>query len=242
MLKPKRTAGRNTLLVIFISTLIVLPSACGTTNIMPPAPALQPYPAAAPCSTLSVTLGSGDVVEIKFAYAPQFDQTETVRPDGKIELQLLGEVAVQGKTPAELRDELTGLYATQLRHPQLAVITKGLWGRRVSVGGEVKYPGSIPMPGEMTVIEAVIAAGGFITATAELRNVIVIRNVDGHTVGMALDLKKALDGAKTEPFYLKPRDVVYVPQTQIASVDQWVNQHLWDVLPKPYVSYTPPAF
>lgn len=211
-------------------------------NTTPLPEAVRPYPATVERSAPGVTLGCGDVMEIKFAYAPQFDQIETVRPDGKIELPLLGEVAVQGKTPAELRDELMRRYASQLRHPQLAVIIKGLWGRRVFVGGEVKYPGAIPMPGEMTALEAVISAGGFLTATAELENVIVIRSVDGRLEGMALNLKKAVNGANTRPLYLKPRDIVYVPQTRIANIDQWVNQHLWDVLPKPYVSYTPPAF
>ena len=228
--------------LVSIFILVIMPAACGTTTTLQRPESVRPFPANEERYSSGVALGPADLIEIKFAYAPQFDQTETVRPDGKIELALLGEVSVQGKTPARLREELMRLYAAQLRHPQLAVIIKKLWDRRVSVCGEVKYPGAIPMPGRMTALEAIIAAGGFITATAELKNVIVVRSVNGHTVARAIDLEGPLNGVETKPFYLKPRDVVYVPQTRIANVDQWVNQHLWDVLPKPYVSYSPSTF
>lgn len=237
----KCCAGRKILQVVSILMLFVLPAACETAQTaqtVPPPVAVQPYPAAKPCSAHTVTLRCGDVIEIKFAYAPQFDQVETVRPDGKIELQLIGEVVVQGKTPAELRSELMKRYAVQLKHPQLAVIVKGLWERRVYVGGEVKKPGIVPMPGEMTALEAIMDAGGFDKQTAEMKNVIVVRNMDGRMVGRALDLREALNGAKTKPFYLKPRDIVYVPQTCIVNVDTWVQQHLWRLLPPVSVGYS----
>ncbi len=81
-------------------------------------PALQPLPAAQPMASTHTVLGPGDVIDIKFAYANQFNESQTVRPDGKIVL-LIGPVTVQGKTPDELlREEIEGLYADQLKHPQ----------------------------------------------------------------------------------------------------------------------------
>lgn len=50
-------------------------------------------------------------------------------------------------------------------------------------------------------------------------------------VGQALDFKDALAGREAQPFYLQPRDIVYVPRTAITDVDQWVQQHLWKLLP-----------
>jgi hypothetical protein len=44
-------------------------------------------------------------------------------------------------------------------------------------------------------------------------------------------LKPALTGDEVQPFYLAPRDIVYVPQTTIAKVDQWVDQHINKIIP-----------
>ena len=218
--------------VLSILVLLLLPAACQTAGTsQAPDPPPQPYASARPGPVPSVRLRSGDTIQIKFAYAPQFDQIETVRPDGKIDLQLVGEVFVAGKTPSELGDELMKLYAVQLKHPQLAVIVTGMTERRVYVAGQVKRPGPVPMPGEMTAIEAIIHAGGFNRETAEKRKVIIVRNIDGHMVTRTLDLKEALNSPKTAPFYLQPQDIVYVPSTRIANTDLWVQQHLWQMLP-----------
>jgi polysaccharide export outer membrane protein len=223
--------GRIGRRLVAVLALLVPAAACQSAHtVAPPLPG-PPYHAAKPGPAPGVRLRSGDVIEIKFAYAAQFDQTETVRPDGKIELPLAGEVVVQGKTPAQLREELMKRYSVQLKHPQLAVIVRGLYERRVYVGGEVKKPGPVLMPGEMTALEAVMDAGGFKRETAEAGNVVVVRNIDGHMIGMTIDLRGALKGEKTTPFSLEPRDIVYVPRTRIANLDLWIEQHLWKLLP-----------
>ena len=43
----------------------------------------------------TVILGPGDMVDVKFYYAPELNESQTIRPDGKITLQLVGEVADQ---------------------------------------------------------------------------------------------------------------------------------------------------
>ncbi len=65
------------------------------------ASAPQVPPAATP-SPSKVTLAPGDQIEIKFAYSQEFNEMQTIRQDGKIELQFVGEVAAAGKTPTEL--------------------------------------------------------------------------------------------------------------------------------------------
>jgi len=179
-----------------------------------------------------IILGPGDTIDIKFAYASQFNETFTIRPDGKVELQLIGEVVAQGKTPDALREELIERYADQLKHPQLAVIVRTLQARRVYVGGEVKQPGVITMPGDLSALEAIVQAGGFNAETAETENVVVVRrDKDGRQYGYAVNLKDVVTGQETQPFYLEPRDIVYVPRIKIAEVNQWVQQYLWKMLP-----------
>jgi protein involved in polysaccharide export with SLBB domain len=146
-------------------------------------------------------------------------------------LQLIGEVEVEGKTPAELRDELLRLYAPHLNAPEIAVVVRSFQERRVFVGGQVMAPGTIEMPGEMNVLEAIMQAGGFNLREAELRNVVVIRHRNGQRYGYSINLKPALSGDETQSFYLEPKDIVYVPRTEIAQVNQWIDQHINKIIP-----------
>ncbi len=179
-----------------------------------------------------VALMPGDIVEIKFFYTPQLNETQTVRPDGKIALQLVGEVQTQNKTPVELQAELMKLYTPYLKDPNVTVIIRSLFNRRVFVGGQVIRPGIVEMPGDLTALEAIIQAGGFDMRDAEIRNVIVIRHKDGQRYGYSLNLKPILTGGEIQPFFLEPQDIIYVPQTEIAKVDRWVDQHINKLIPR----------
>ena len=129
-----------------------------------PAADLEPRPEPEPL----LNLGPGDVLDFKFFNTPELNDSQTVRPDGKITLQLVGEVTVQGKTPEELRAELIKRYTPELKNPEVAVIVRSLSDRRVYIGGEVNKPGIIPMPSRLTALEAIIEAGGFKMETAKL--------------------------------------------------------------------------
>ena len=179
------------------------------------------------------TLGPGDIIEVKFTYASQFSEALTVRPDGKIQLQLVGDVVADGKTPEALREELMTLCKPHLQHPELAVITRKLYQARVYVGGEVKTPGQIDMPGRMTPLQAIMQAGGFDMRSANVKNVIIVRHKHGQRYGCALDCRNALEGKEEKPlFYLEPYDIVYVPRTTIAKVNQWIDQYINKVVPE----------
>jgi protein involved in polysaccharide export with SLBB domain len=180
----------------------------------------------------SVALMAGDVVEVKFFYTPQLNEIQTVRPDGKIALQLVGEVEAQERTPVELQTELVRLYTPYLKGPDITVIVRSFFNRRVFVGGQVMKPGVVGMPGKLTALEAIIQAGGFDMRDAELRNIIVIRHKNGQRYAYSLNMKSLQKEGEIQPFYLEQQDVVYVPQTEIARVDQWVDQHINKLIPR----------
>jgi len=199
----------------------------------------QPSSIVAPPTTRSdlvvpeqLVFSAGDVVEISFYYTPELNVTQTIRPDGKIALQLIGEVSAQGKTPSELRAELLESYATILKQPDITVLTRSFYEHRVYVGGQVTAPGVFDMPGPMTLLEAIIQAGGLNLTQAEARNIVVIRHEGDQRYGYAVDLEPALQGSESPPFYLRPKDIVYVPQMRIAKVDQWVDQHINQLIPE----------
>ena len=182
-------------------------------------------------------LAAGDVIEIKFPYAGQFNERLTIMPNGKITLPLVGEVTAAGKTPVQLQEELINLHAKHLQHPDLAVIVRSFFGNRVFVGGEVLLPGYIELPGQLSVLQAITQAGGFNMDAAEVKNVVVIRMADNQRKSYVLDFEKTLEGESDKPFYLQPRDIVHVPRTTIVNVGQWINQHIYDLLPVGRVGY-----
>jgi len=126
---------------------------------------------------------------------------------------------------------LLKLYASHLKDPEVAVIVRSFQNRRVFVGGQVIAPGIVQMPGKIHVLEAIMQTGGFDLQEAEVRNVVVIRHRDGQRYGYSVNLKPALKGDETEPFFLEPQDIVYVPRTEIAKVNQWVDQHINKIIP-----------
>jgi len=179
-----------------------------------------------------VILGPGDALEVKFFFTPEFDVSQVVRPDGKIDLQLIGEVTAQGKTPAQLKDLLLQLYMDHLRDPQIVVLVQSLYERRVFVGGQVVKPGIVEMPAEMALMEAIMQAGGFDLREAEVESVLVLRHEGRHWKGYKVNLKPTIEGTASECFFLQPKDIVHVPRTKIAKVDQWVDQHISRLIPQ----------
>ncbi len=202
----------------------------------------QPKPAVTPAAMRAEPMPTemayevGDVIETKFFYAPELNETQTIRPDGKIVLQLVGEVVAEGKSPAQLMDEIKQRYARILYKPEVTVITRQLVARRVYVGGEVMAPGPVDMPGQLDVLAAIMIAGGFNPLSAEVSNVVIIRHKNGQRYGTSVDFRKALAGQTDERLLLHPRDIVFVPKTTIANVNQWIDQHINRIIPQLSVS------
>ena len=178
-----------------------------------------------------VILGPGDALEVKFLYTPELDVTQVIRPDGKITLQIIGEVTAEGKTPVQLKDHLLQRYTEPLNEPEIVVLVQSLYGRSVFVGGQVIRPSMIQMPARMTAMEAIMRAGGFDWRQAEAKSVLVIRHEGNSWRGYKLNLKSAIEGTATGCFYLQPKDIVHVPRTEIAKVDQWVDQYISKLIP-----------
>jgi len=178
-----------------------------------------------------LVLRIGDEIDIRFRYWPELDESQIIRPDGMISLQLVQDVQAAGLTPVQLREQLLSLYEAKLRDPEIAVIIRSLANQRIYVGGEVNSPGLIPLQGDVTLLEAIITAGGFDKTSAQIRNVVLIRLEEGKRRAWTVDLRTALREPESSPVYLRPNDVVFVPRTPIDRLDQWVDQYLSQTIP-----------
>ena len=175
-------------------------------------------------------LSPGDLIEIKFFYNSELNETARLRPDGSISLSLIGEVLLGGKTVAEGMRQLETLYAEHLVTPSVTIQVREYGARRVYVGGEVERPGTINLTGELTLLAALVEAGGA-KRTADLTEVVLIRREGDRAVAQKVSLRKAARDPKTADLRLRPFDVVLVPESRIARLDRWMDQHIRQLIP-----------
>jgi polysaccharide export outer membrane protein len=182
-----------------------------TNSLRPVIPEAMIAPPPATVSPTTFTLREGDILKISFPGSPNLNTTQPIRTDGKISLRLVGEVKAAGMTPADLQKELMDLYAPQLVSKEVTVEVQSS-SFPVYVTGAVLRPGKISSDHPITALEAIMEAGGFDYTKANLKSVVVIRQEGGQTRKYTLDLKKVMEGKTNEPFYLKPDDIIYVPE------------------------------
>lgn len=174
---------------------------------VPPSDAAKETPSAVDDAP-KVVLREGDVIQVSFPGAPTLNSAQTIRRDGRIVLASLGELQASGLTPAELSAELTRLYGPQLVHKEV-LVTVVSSSFSVFVSGAVLRPGKVVTDRPVSALEAIMEAGGFDAARANLKEVVIIRG--GKALPRKLDLKRVLDGRESAPFPLQPGDIVHVP-------------------------------
>jgi protein involved in polysaccharide export with SLBB domain len=168
----------------------------------------------------------GDLLEIRFAESPELDRDSLVRPDGRISLQLVDEVYVEGLTTAELTDQLRNAYSRELRDPEITVNVRST-AARVYVGGHIERPGEYPWTRQITAMQAIARAGGF-RETADTSRILVLRREPGGAeLAIEIDLDDATsDEGGSRDVYLAPYDLVVVPSSTVADVNKWVDQYI----------------
>jgi protein involved in polysaccharide export with SLBB domain len=176
-------------------------------------------------------LQPGDTLDVKFFYNPELNENVIIRPDGKISLQLIDEVYAAGLTPKQLDDILTKKYSGQLKQPIITVIVRSFEGQKIYVGGEVNDPQVLIVAGKVNALQAIFNAGGFAPDAKLSSTVIIRRGPDRRPVARIVNLEKALSGKLAEKEYqLHPYDMIYVPKTSIARMDQFLT-HLYSFIP-----------
>lgn len=185
--------------------LLALATGCQTQSPLPPATRQNTN------ATEIISLREGDVLKISFPANANLNTTQPIRRDGMISMPLIGEVKAVGKTPAELEKDLIDLYSTQLLSKQVMVEVQSS-SFPVYVSGSVLRPGKVMSDHPITALEAVMEAGGYDNTKANLKGVTIIRHEGSSTRNYIVNLKRVVDGKSSESFYLKPGDIVIVPE------------------------------
>ena len=128
---------------------------------------------------------------------------------GNISLPLIGEVEAANMTTAELDQKLTEkLSEKYLEHPDVSVAIKQSAGRLVTVDGAVKNSGSFPIPGSLSLMQAIALAQGP-NEDANPHRVAIFRTIGGKRQAAAFDLVAIRRGQSQDP-PVYPGDIVVV--------------------------------
>ena len=179
-----------------------------------------------------VTLSPGDELDIKFYYAPELNENQTIRPDGNITLQLVGDVQAAGRTPTGLEKHIRAELKTLIDNSEVTIIVRRLCQRGVYVGGAVLRPRSVAMPGQLTALAAIMEAGGIDYRSATPKEVLILRESNGNYQTYQINLKDRLSGKTKTPVYLHPKDIVYVSRSRIVNANRWIDQHINRMVPQ----------
>lgn len=162
-------------------------------------------------------IGVDDEIEVIVWRNDDLSVTVPVRPDGKISVPLVGDVAAGGRTPSEVARDIERGLGRYIREPQVTVSVTDLRSHeylaRIRVTGAVETPSSMPHRPGMTVLDAVLESGGVTEFASGSKAKLYRRKADGTTAIYAIRLDQILDkGDLSTNVQLMPGDIVAVPE------------------------------
>ena len=169
-------------------------------------------------------IGAGDVLNLHSLNDPSLDGPAVVRYDGNISLPQIQDLQVVGLTREEATQLVRTEYGKIFGDPQMSLVVESVNSRSFTVMGNVASPGQYPYTRSITLIDAIMAAGGlrvfspggdaFISSQGQLVAAFIIRHIDGERVVQEYDLRNLSDpGNHVADTPVLPGDLVYVPDS-----------------------------
>jgi polysaccharide export outer membrane protein len=175
-------------------------------------PVLAAEPPAMVATQTDYRIHAGDQLLVGIYDDPKMPPiTVTVTPDGKFSFPMIGLVVAGGKTPEQLRVEMTQKLAKYVTEPVVTVSVQEVKGNVAYVIGQVAKPGVIVMNPAVNVLQALSIVGGG-TPYAKMDSIIVIRNTTQGQRTMNFHYGQVAGGKNLEQnIQLESGDVVVVP-------------------------------
>ena len=161
-----------------------------------------------------------------------------IKPDGNISLPFIVDIRAAGRTIEELHAALNQAYIDAgIDEIEVTVNVQTVRPQKVYVFGEVRRPGIVPADHNGTLIQAIAMAGGIRPTGTRNKVILVRRNNLPVPEGVVLDFEAIMDAEKkindekipdfsllSYDICLEDGDLIYVPRTDIAKFNEWVDQ------------------
>ena len=159
-------------------------------------------------------IGVGDTIQINVWKTGELNTTGTVRPDGIITMPLVGDLKASGKTPSQLKVEITervSLYIKGEAAP-VAVAVTGMNSYRWTMQGNFERNGLFTERRYVTVSEAIANAGGVGKFGNAHKVFLIRRGSDGRLRRIPIDYTRIQGGEHPEEdLVIITGDVLFAP-------------------------------
>jgi polysaccharide export outer membrane protein len=175
-------------------------------------------------------IGAQDVLNVSVFGETDLSGKYTVEQDGTFTFPLVGRVKAGSMTIREFEQALKKHLADGfLKNPQVSITIETYRSQRILVMGEVRSPGEYLLNSDMTLLAALVRAGG--TTPAASREVIIVRSrrVGGNGEGageaeiIKVDLGELQSGNTALNISLMDSDTINVPKAQSVFVSGQVK-------------------
>ena len=221
-----------------------------------------------PTTGLEYRVYPPDVIRVTSVYMEDVNTVQQIRPDGKVNLPLLGEFYVAGKTPVEI-EEMVKEKGTEYYQQTDATVTVASYNsQNFYIFGQVRAAGPRPWTGHDTLLDALARAKP--TSLAWPERIIIVRAPQPQEGGMATTRpskvfrKKGIhpeedfpqvegkrhkltvnllamieEGDLSHNILLLPNDVIYVQPNPFAKIGLAIQNVMFPVRPALEAAGTP---
>lgn len=156
-------------------------------------------------------LQPGDVISISVVEHPEFSGRHKIRPDGRVNYPVIGEIEVASLTCAQLVKIMQGKLSSYVNNPVVSVSIEDYYSNKIFIIGAVRQAGQYQIFEPIDVMKAVAMCGGLVNPKAKIIKII---RADGTIVTVnAKNIWGAEGKRDTKQYVLYPGDTMYVPES-----------------------------
>jgi polysaccharide export outer membrane protein len=156
-------------------------------------------------------LQAGDAISISVVEHPEFSGRHKIRPDGRINYPVIGEIDVASLTCAQLVKIMQDKLSSYVNNPVISVSIEEYYSNKIYIVGAVRQPGQYQIYEPIDILKAVAMCGGL--QNLRVKNIRIIR-ADGTVVAVDTKTLWGNEGKRdSKKYVLYPGDTMYVPQS-----------------------------
>jgi polysaccharide biosynthesis/export protein len=155
-------------------------------------------------------IGIEDVLLVSVWRDTDLTREVPVRPDGKISLPLIHDIAAAGKTATELGQEIQTRLKDYMSNPSVTVTVREINSLKIYLLGEVVHPGPVAPKSQVRLLQAIAMAGG-ITPFGGKKKIVIFRKTPSGERVFEVSYQNIISGKKpNDNMMLEPGDTVVV--------------------------------
>ncbi len=172
------------------------------------------------------SFGLGDEVILKTDGAPEFSGSFSVGIEGRITMEMIGDVMIAGLTTDQVKRKFENKLSTFLREPNVNVsigriVSKKFYAAALDTQGGGYLVKAIPYTGDTTLFDVWVAMGSPSSLLQDECHVKVIRGDPRRPQVRTINVREMLVGGYTGGnIQIRPNDIVYVPPTFWGSLNR----------------------